>query len=111
MTAHVLRAAALKANVDPAEIDDVVVGCGFPEGATGHNVARNAAIEAGFGVGVPGMTINRYCASGINAAAIIADRIAKGEATIGIAAGVESGSLALPNVNLTNYCYAPLQQL
>jgi acetyl-CoA C-acetyltransferase len=110
MLAHVLRAAAQKATVDPAEIDDVVVGCGFPEGATGHNVARNAAIEAGFGVGVPGMTINRYCASGISAAAMIADRIANGEATIGIAAGVESESLVLPNVNLTNYFYAPLQQ-
>ena len=70
----------------PQEVEDVVVGCGLPEGATGHNVARNAALEAGFGDAVPGMTINRYCGSGLSAASIVANRIATGEATIAIAA-------------------------
>src|SRR6266478_2448883 len=56
--------------------------CGLPEGATGHNIARNAALEAGFGVGTPGVTINRYCGSGITAASMAANRIATGEADI-----------------------------
>src|SRR5882672_9072686 len=88
MTAHVLRHAVQRAGIDPAEVEDVVVGCGLPEGATGHNIARNAALEAGFGDAVPGMTVNRYCGSGLSAASIVANRIAAGEATIAIAAGV-----------------------
>ena len=59
MTAHVLRHAVERAGIDPAEVEDVVVGCGLPEGATGHNIARNAALEAGFGDAVPGMTKRR----------------------------------------------------
>src|SRR3984957_7053131 len=93
MAAHVLRSAVRRAGVDPAEIEDVVLGCGLPEGATGHNVARNAALEAGFGEGVPGMTINRYCGSGLSAASIVANRIATGEASIAIAGGVECISM------------------
>src|SRR6201999_2693552 len=68
MTAHVLKNAVLRAKIDPAEIEDVVIGCGLPEGATGHNVARNSALDAGLGSHVPGMTINRYCGSGATAA-------------------------------------------
>ena len=56
MAAHVLRHAVERARIDAGEVEDVVLGCGLPEGATGHNVARNAALEAGFGVAVPGMT-------------------------------------------------------
>src|SRR5882762_3551111 len=108
MTAHVLRQAVKRAGIDPAEVEDVVVGCGLPEGATGHNIARNAALEAGFDV--PGMTINRYCGSGLSAASIVANRIAAGEATIAIAAGVESISLVQFNLNLNNFFYPPLQQ-
>jgi acetyl-CoA C-acetyltransferase len=63
MAAHVLRQAAERTRIDPAEVEDVVLGCGLPEGATGYNTARNAALEAGFGVAVPGMTVNRYCGS------------------------------------------------
>ncbi len=109
MTAHVLRQAVTRAGVDAGEIEDVVVGCGLPEGATGHNVARNAALEAGFGVAVPGMTINRYCGSGLSAASIVANRIATGEASIAIAAGVESISLVQFNLNLNGFFYPPLQ--
>src|SRR5262250_2868642 len=100
MLAHVLRGAVARAGVEPAQIEDVVVGCGLPEGATGHNVARNAALEAGFGDAIPGMTINRYCGSGLSAASIVANRIAAGEATTAIAAGVESISLVQFNLNM-----------
>src|SRR5262249_21455895 len=110
MTAHVLRHAVKRAGIDPAEVEDVVVGCGLPEGATGHNIARNAALEAGFGDAVPGMTVNRYCGSGLSAASIVANRIATGEATIAIAAGVESISLVQFNLNMNGFFYAPLQQ-
>ena len=110
LTAHVLRHAVQRAGVDPAEIEDVVVGCGLPEGATGHNIGRNAALEAGFGVAVPGLTVNRYCGSGLTAASIVVNRIAAGEATVAIAAGVESISLVQFSLNLNNFFYAPLQQ-
>jgi acetyl-CoA C-acetyltransferase len=109
LTAHVLRHAVQRAGVEPGEIEDVVVGCGLPEGATGHNVARNAAIDA-FGVAVPGMTINRYCGSGLSAASIVANRIAAGEASVALAAGVESISLVQMNLNLNGFFYEPLQQ-
>src|SRR5206468_2836036 len=107
---HVLRHAVKRAGIDPAEVEDVVVGCGLPEGATGHNIARNAALEAGFGDAVPGMTVNRYCGAGLSAASIGANRIATGEATIAIAAGVESISLVQFNLNMNDFFYAPLQQ-
>src|SRR5215470_5563225 len=110
MTAHVLRHAVERAGIEPAEVEDVVVGCGLPEGATGHNIARNAALEAGFGDAVPGMTVNRYCGSGLSAASIVANRIAAGEMTVAIAAGVESISLVQFHLNTSGFFYAPLQQ-
>src|SRR5262245_31829538 len=110
MTAHVLRHAVERAKIDPGEIEDVVIGCGLPEGATGHNIARNAALEAGFGVGVPGVTVNRYCGSGLTAASIVANRIASGEAAIAIAGGVESISLVQYSLHLDGFFYEPLQQ-
>jgi acetyl-CoA C-acetyltransferase len=110
LCAHVLRQAVERAGIDAAEVEDVVVGCGLPEGATGHNVARNAALEAGLGIAVPGMTINRYCGSGLSAASIVANRIAAGEATVAMAAGVESISLVQFNLNFNGFFYEPLQQ-
>jgi acetyl-CoA C-acetyltransferase len=110
MTSHVLRHAVKRAGIDAAEGEDVVVGCGLPEGATGHNVARNAALEAGFGEAAPGMTVNRYCGSGLSAASIVANRIAGGEATLAIAGGVESISLVQFNLNLNGFFYEPLQR-
>ena len=110
MTAHVLRHAVSRAGIEPGQVEDVVVGCGLPEGATGHNIGRNAALEAGLGDHVPGMTVNRYCGSGLSAASIVANRIAAGETTIGIAAGVESISLVQFHLNLNGFFYAPLQQ-
>jgi acetyl-CoA C-acetyltransferase len=110
MTAHVLRNAVQRARIEAAEVEDVVIGCGLPEGATGHNVARNAALEAGFGEAVPGITVNRYCGSGLSAASIVANRIATGEASVAIAGGVESISLVQFNLNLNGFFYEPLQQ-
>jgi acetyl-CoA C-acetyltransferase len=109
MTAHVLRRAVERAGVDGAEVEDVIVGCGLPEGATGHNVARNAALAAGFGAGVPGITVNRYCGSGLNAASIAANRIAAGEATLLVAGGVESISLVQSSLHFDGFFYPPLQ--
>ena len=86
LCAHVLRQVVDRARIEAAEVEDVVVGCGLPEGATGHNIARNAALEAGFGDAVPGITVNRYCGSGLSAASIVANRIAAGEASVAIAA-------------------------
>jgi acetyl-CoA C-acetyltransferase len=110
LAAHVLRQAVLRAKIDPAEAEDVVLGCGLPEGATGHNIARNAALEAGFGDAVPGVTINRYCGSGLTAASIVANRIAAGEASIAVAGGVESISLVQFDLNFKGFFYEPLQQ-
>jgi acetyl-CoA C-acetyltransferase len=110
MTAHVLRQAVKRAAIEGGEVEDVVVGCGLPEGATGHNIGRNAALDAGLGSHVPGMTITRYCGSGISAISIVASRIAAGELTTAIAAGVESISLVQFNLNLNGFFYPPLQQ-
>jgi acetyl-CoA C-acetyltransferase len=110
LAAHVLRQVVERAHIDPAEVEDVVLGCGLPEGATGHNIARNAALAAGFGEAVPGATINRYCGSGLTAASIVANRIATGEASIAIAGGVESISLVQFNLNMNGFIYEPLQQ-
>ena len=110
MAAHVLRQAVERARIEPAEVEDVVLGCGLPEGATGHNIARNAALEAGFGVAVPGVTINRYCGSGLTAASIVANRIAAGEISIAIAGGVESISLVQFHLNMHGFVYEPLEK-
>jgi acetyl-CoA C-acetyltransferase len=99
MAAHVMTKAVERARIDPHEIEDVILGCGLPEGATGHNIARTAALSA-FGIGVPGAVINRYCGSGITAASNIAARIASGEISCGIAGGVESISLLQFSLNL-----------
>lgn len=111
LAGHVLSAAAQRAGIEKAEVEDVILGCGLPEGATGHNIARNAALGAGFGVGVPGVTVNRYCGSGISAASMVASRIAAGEISCGIAGGVESISLVQFNLNLNGFFYEPLQQV
>jgi len=109
MAAHVMQQAVARAGIDAAEIEDVILGCGLPEGATGHNIARTSALHAGFGAGVPGITVNRYCGSGISAASMIATRIATGEIAVGLAGGVESISMVQFNLNLNGFFYEPLQ--
>ncbi len=90
---HVLRGALSRSGVAPSEIEDVVLGCAFPEAEQGMNMARLVAVGAGLPVEVPAMTINRFCSSGVQAAAIVADRIAVGQIDFGIAGGVESMSM------------------
>ncbi|HEX7784430.1 MAG TPA: acetyl-CoA C-acyltransferase [Sphingobium sp.] len=91
---HVIKQAVVRAGVDGAAIEDVIIGCGRPEGATGANIARQAALAAGLPVSVPGMTVSRMCSSGLQAIAIAAQRILAGEGDIFVAGGLESISLA-----------------
>ncbi len=109
LAGHVLKHVVDRAGIDAGEVEDVIMGCGVPEGATGHNIARTSALWAGLGVGVPGVTVNRYCGSGMTAASMAANRIAVGEADILIAAGVESITLSQGSMNLNGFVYEPLQ--
>ena len=93
LAAHALRHATLRAGVDPAEVEDVILGSGMPEGATGFNIARNAAIAAGCPVTTSGVTINRYCSSGLQAIAFAASRIRDEGVPVMAAGGVESISM------------------
>jgi acetyl-CoA C-acetyltransferase len=90
---HVVRHAVARARISPEEIEDVILGCGRPEGATGANIARQSALDAGLHTSVSGLTVSRMCSSGLQAIAIAAQRIAAGEADIFVAGGVESISL------------------
>jgi acetyl-CoA C-acetyltransferase len=90
---HVVRAALERAQVQPTEVEDVLMGCALPEGATGWNIARQAALRAGLPNSVPGMTVNRFCSSGLQTIALAAQRIRSGEDAIFVAGGVESISL------------------
>ena len=94
MLVHVLQAVMKQCEgLDPAAIDDVIAGCAMPEAEQGINVARVALLLAGFPDSVSGMTINRFCASGLQSVALAADRIRLGEADVMIAAGTESMSM------------------
>ena len=90
---HVVGRAIERSGVEPAEIEDVILGCALPERATGGNIARQAAIRAGLPVTVSGMTVNRFCSSGLQAIALAAQRIIAGEASVIAAGGLESISL------------------
>jgi len=94
LLAHVLSSVLAQApSLDPAQIADVIVGCAMPEAEQGMNVARIGLLLAGLPVGVPGVTVNRFCSSGLQAVAMAADRIRLGEAEVMIAAGTESMSM------------------
>ena len=93
MGGHVVKHAIERAAIDPAEVDDVVMGCGLPEGATGNNVGRASALRAGCPVTVPGQTISRFCASGLDAIAVAAKRVIADGAHVVVAGGVESISM------------------
>lgn len=92
-TVAVKEAVARAKGLDPAEIEDVILGCSFPEAEQGLNVGRIAALQAGFPDSVPGQTVNRYCASGLQAIAIAAEKIMCGFADVIVAGGVESMSM------------------
>ncbi len=99
MGAPTLKAAMERAQIDPAEVDDVIYGCANPEGATGMNIARNVALKAGCPASTSGTTINRFCSSGLQAIATAAGRIVTDGVDVMAAGGVESISMVAPNAN------------
>lgn len=96
---HVLAAAIERAGIEAGEVEDVIAGCAFPEGATGNNIARQIALRGGCPVTTPGMTVNRFCSSGLQAIALAAQRINAGEGDIYAAGGVESISCVQNEMN------------
>jgi acetyl-CoA C-acetyltransferase len=100
MAGHVIKVAMERAKVEPSEVDDVVLGCGLPEGATGNNIGRTSALRAGCPESVSGHTVSRYCASGLDAISTAARRIMAGEAEVLVAGGVESISMVQNDMNL-----------
>ena len=103
LTAHAITHAVERAGVEPAEIEDVVIGCGLPEGATGHNVARLSAIRAGLPVTTAGTTINRFCSSGLQAISVAAQRVLTDRVPVMVAGGVESISLVQNTLNRQHF--------
>ncbi|MDP6579263.1 MAG: acetyl-CoA C-acyltransferase [Vicinamibacterales bacterium] len=99
LAAHAIGHAVERAGVEPGEVEDVVLGCGLPEGATGHNVARLAAVRAGLPVTTAGTTINRFCSSGLQAISVAAQRVITDRVPIMVAGGVESISLVQNTLN------------
>jgi len=99
MGGHVVHAALERAKVDADEVEDVIIGCANPVGATGWNIARQIAIRAGCPVTVPGMTVNRFCSSGLQTIALASQRILAGEGEVFVAGGVESISLVQNEMN------------
>ena len=101
---HAVKHAISRAGIDPGEVEDVYMGCGFPEGATGNNIARESLIWAGCPVSTAGVTVNRYCSSGLNAIAMAAQQVMTECTDIAVGAGVESISLVqMGGVNLKHY--------
>jgi acetyl-CoA C-acetyltransferase len=96
---HAVSAALARAGVDPARVDDVIMGCALPEGATGNNIARQIAIRAGCPVSVAGMTVNRFCSSGLQSIALAAQRVIAGEGEVYVAGGVEAISVVQNEAN------------
>ncbi len=100
MGGHVVRAAIERAGIEPGEVEDVLMGCATPEGATGSNIARQIALAAGCPVTVSGVTVNRFCSSGLQTIAMAAQRIIAGEGDIFVAGGVESISCVQNEMNM-----------
>ena len=107
---HVVQEAVFRAKVDPAEIEDVLIGCANPEGATGLNIARQIAIKAGLPVSVGGVTINRFCSSGLQAIAMAAQRVIVDQVPMLVAGGVESISCVQLEMNQHMLLEASLQK-
>ena len=97
--AHVVRHALQRAGVPADAVDDVMLGCAFPEGANGFNLGRISALAAGLPDSVPGATVNRYCSSGLQAIAIAAQAIQAGAMDVAVAGGAESVSCVREHTN------------
>ncbi|NMX66817.1 thiolase family protein [Pseudomonas sp. WS 5059] len=102
MAAHCVNALLSRSGIDPASVEDCIVGAGSNEGAQGYNIGRNVAVLSRLGTGTAGMTLNRFCSSGLQAIAIAANQIASGCSDIIVAGGVESISLTMKSVNTDN---------
>ncbi|MEW5885136.1 MAG: acetyl-CoA C-acyltransferase [Pseudomonadota bacterium] len=96
---HAVRHAIARAGIDPAVVEDVIMGCANPEGATGMNIARQIALAAGCPVSTSGLTVNRFCSSGLQSIALAAQRIIAGEGEVYVAGGVESISCVQQEMN------------
>ena len=97
---HVIEHAIQRAGIDAAEVDDVIMGCGTPEGASGANIARQAALRAGCPITVSGMTVNRFCSSGLQTIALAAQRIIANEGDVYVAGGLETISCTAQEMNM-----------
>jgi len=97
---HAVQHAVQRAGIDPALVEDVIMGCANPEGATGANIARQIALKAGLPISVSGMTVNRFCSSGLQTIALAAQRIIAGEGQVYVAGGVESISCVQQEMNV-----------
>jgi acetyl-CoA C-acetyltransferase len=96
---HAVQHAVQRAGIEAAEVEDVIMGCADPEGATGANIARQIALKAGLPITVSGMTVNRFCSSGLQTIALAAQRIIAGEGSVYVAGGVESISCVQQEMN------------
>jgi len=99
LAGHAIEHAIKRAGIEAGEVDDVIMGCATPEGATGANIARQAALRAGCPITVSGVTVNRFCSSGLQTIALAAQRVIAGEADIYVAGGVESISCVQQEMN------------
>jgi acetyl-CoA C-acetyltransferase len=99
LAGHAIRAAVERAGVDPGEVEDVLLGCALPEGATGGNIARQGALRAGLPVSVGGATVNRFCSSGLQTIAMAAQRVIVDRVPVMVAGGVESISCVQATLN------------
>jgi len=97
---HAIQHAVARAGIDPAEVEDVIMGCANPEGATGWNIARQCGLAGGLPVSVSGVTVNRFCSSGLQTIAMAAQRIMAGEGDVYVAGGVESISCVQQEMNM-----------
>jgi len=97
---HVVKHALQRAGIEPAQVEDVIMGCANPEGATGMNIARQIALRAGCPVSVSGMTVNRFCSSGLQTIALASQRVMAGEGDVFVAGGVESISCVQQELNM-----------
>jgi acetyl-CoA C-acetyltransferase len=100
LAGHAIQHAVARAGIDGGAVDDVLMGCANPEGATGWNIARQAALRAGLPITVSGATVNRFCSSGLQTLAMAAQRIIAGEGDVYVAGGVESISCVQQEMNL-----------
>ena len=108
---HAVQHAVQRAGIEAAEVEDVIMGCANPEGATGANIARQIALKAGMPISVSGLTINRFCSSGLQTIALAAQRIIAGEGQVYVAGGVESISCVQQEMNHHMFFDLALQKM